>query len=265
MLQILEHIEDNEWSTFETLKAHPAGVVEERAKYKLLFTGAKSPLLNGIFKIRLNAKELEAAIPMWIEYFAKTKAPFYVHTFAGLNDPSLEQRLSVMGFKPAPTNVAICVDSNVKVPEFRSLPDSSSVRVLRVATDALANDFCRVMSVAFQLGSEMSRFMTEWYIAYGYNELNEFQSVIAYVGDKAVGIASYSLAAGICGIYNVAVLEEQRNHGIGKFMTLAIGKAALEKGVKLFGGTGSEDGMRVYTQFPHQRVGTATRWSYVFE
>ena len=94
-------------------------------------------------------------------------------------------------------------------PPLRRLPE---LEILPVYAPATRFDFCHVMSVAFR--TPLKTFVDVYNTpAYWEGPLRGF---VAYSGNRAVGTACIMPAAGVLGVYGVAVLPDVQRKGIGE-------------------------------------------------
>jgi GNAT superfamily N-acetyltransferase len=88
---------------------------------------------------------------------------------------------------------------------------------------------------------------------------------IAWVGGAPIGTACAFLTRGsngIAGIYDVGVLPEYRNHGIGKALTHAVCVWARERGYQTAGLNATPMGEPVYRGLGFQSLRQAQTWQY---
>lgn len=91
---------------------------------------------------------------------------------------------------------------------------------------------------------------------------NEFKFFMAYIDDKPVATSCLFVKDGIAGIYQVATIEEYRNRGIGKEITMAPLKLAKDMGMEIAVLHASQLGTYIYKTIGFKEYSKLGRYVY---
>jgi GNAT superfamily N-acetyltransferase len=109
-----------------------------------------------------------------------------------------------------------------------------------------------VSTSGFSAPEESTATYYENYVNMGFGEGTPWHHYVGWLQDKAVGVASLLLHAGVAGIYGVATLPEARRQGVGTAMTLRTLREAQKLGYQIAVLTPSKMGIRIYRRIGFQ-------------
>lgn len=131
-------------------------------------------------------------------------------------------------------------------------------RVLSAPSQRLATDFAHIASTVFG-DSESQRWAT-LDVFDGTDMFSPFiRYFVAYVDGIPAAISSLWFSRLIPGIYWVATLEQFRNRGLGRLVTLAAWHSAREAGCRFVTLQASPSGLPIYAKLGFKEVGTFSK------
>ncbi len=183
-----------------------------------------------------------AAVDETLAYFRAKRAGEVCWWLADGVDPGGWTRLlESRGFArvEGPPGMAVALAS---LPDAPALPPGAEVHVVRDAADMRL--FVDILGAVFGFPPEAGWAVYEWELAVGMGP--ESTCYLATLDGVPVGAAQVLYAAGVPGIYNVAVREEARGRGLGAALTLGPLLEARTTGYRAGVLQSSESGLRLY-------------------
>jgi GNAT superfamily N-acetyltransferase len=101
-------------------------------------------------------------------------------------------------------------------------PVNANLVVAQVRDDEAAAEFCDAMVAGFEMPPFLGPIFLEFTTRYGYDARRPFQNYVARLDGRPVGVMSVFAAAGVAGIYNVAVPPEARRQGVAGGLLQAV-------------------------------------------
>jgi ribosomal protein S18 acetylase RimI-like enzyme len=171
----------------------------------------------------------------------------------------LAERLGRHGFvleeQPTP---AMALDLAELPPPVVPAPDGPVVREvrdhagLRVAVEVALEGFGGPATFVDALHARLSLI--------GLGRDGPLQLVVAALGDRPVATAAAFVAGDVAAVYNVATVEDARGRGIGREVTIAVCRAAAERGARVAVLESTAMGYPVYRRLGFRDAGSFRIW-----
>ena len=235
----IQAIEANQWAFFAAVCR---GDFHEENDLAWYLTGIPSPVLNGVFKARLQSHTLEKRIEEMLELYRLHKLPmcWWVGPASSPND--LGEHLESHGLTLEDGAQGMAVDLGL----LKTLGPQNDVRIERVSNKQVLAGWIRVFTSVFGVPTECFDACLEMFDRVGYALDGKLWNYVGTLGDRIVATSGVFLDGDVAGIYNVATMPEARGEGIGAAMTLAPLLKARERGCRLGILQSSQMGYGVY-------------------
>ena len=179
-------------------------------------TDVPFPVFNSILRARLRPADADQAITAAIARARARNVPVLWWTGPETAPADLAARLIARGFR-GETIPGMAADLQALPETLRAPAGLKIVRVTDAKTMAL---WCRALAAGFGIPDFARDAFFDFSCALGFSDLTPYRNYLGLLEGKPVAASSMFLGAGVAGIYNVAVIPEARQQGIGAAMTV---------------------------------------------
>jgi GNAT superfamily N-acetyltransferase len=208
-------IEGNLFGMCQQFGRWPRAEVHDGPDLLWSLTDVPFPVFNSIVRAQLAPDAANAAIAAAIVRAKARKVPLLWWTGPGSAPGDLEARLVAHGFR-GETIPGMAADLQA-LPE--SAPGPQGLKILRVVDADTMSIWCRTLAAGFGIPEFARDAFFEFSCAMGFAGDALYRSYLGLVDGHPVAASSIFLGAGVVGVYNVAVIPEARQQGIGAAMT----------------------------------------------
>lgn len=225
-LTLVRAMEANLLETLDYLLANWDKTTFERTPQLLWsITDTQFTLFNSIIGARLTDDTVDATIQSLIERGKEKEVP--ILWWLGIEDTpeNLGKKLLEHGFftgNPTPGMAMKMSDIT-----WTELPENLTIVPVRTAEQA------QIWSDLVVESNQMAGYneeLAETLISGGLDASAKMQHIIGLLDDEPVATASVTLSNGVAGVFNIAVLPDMRQQGIGRIMTETVMKIGTEQG-----------------------------------
>lgn len=204
-------------------------------------------VFNGVFRTNLTPGRVDAAIEETIAYFGSRDVPAFSWWLAPDMQPAdLGAHLESHGFTLRTGGSGMAIDL-AKVNEEPISPASLSIQV--VGDERTLRQWAFISAGCFGL-QDFEDYCFDLWMDLGFDL--PIRHYLGLLNGEPVATSTLFLAAGVAGIYNVAVLPDARRQGIGAAITLAPLRDARAQGYRVGVLGASEMGYNVYRRVGFQ-------------
>lgn len=240
----IELITNNSFEFFLDMNKSKQMKVNKENNYIKIYSGVPHPILNGVLDTQFSSENIQGQIDEAMKVFKDNNMPIMWYVWPSSQPNDLRQQLLDYGLSHAADNPGMLADFST-LPEEMSLADG--VRIELVTNNEMMEDWKFVLKEGFQMPDMVMDFFLEVYKEIGHGEGTPTQHYLAYLDDKPVACGTIYLGTNnVCGIWNIATLEEARGKGIGTAITWKPCFDAMQKGYKYGVLLSSEMGYGVY-------------------
>lgn len=211
-------VSENLYALFRAMQVLPDCEVVESSAFGYHHASLSNPFFRGVWRARLPAAKVEAAIDEVVAWFAQRNAPdFYWWTDPQTGPADLAERLLRRGFDGNEVGDPGMVADLHALNEPIQPPAGLIIRPV-VDQETLA-DWRDAFTAAFEMPAAGGQ---AWYDAtlQAGLEQSPWQLYVGYLKGKPVATTMLFKRAGVVGVYSVGVLTEARRQGIGAAITL---------------------------------------------
>ncbi len=206
----------------------PLGELHVDADAFWIITSVPHPILNGVSQAQLAVDGIAERIDELQDPFRARELPMH-WVVSPLSEPAN------LGIHLQSQGMVFVNDQPVMTMNLADLDDDltgpSGLRIQRVADGEMLEVWMQPFALGYQLPDPVARAMAD---IFGWH-LDRSATYIHYLGlldGEPVACSSLLLAAGVAGVYNVAVVPGARRRGIGTAMTLAPLRYARAQGYR---------------------------------
>jgi ribosomal protein S18 acetylase RimI-like enzyme len=246
-------IEENLFAFFRANSAVPGGALYESETVSYHDACQPAALFKGVWRTRLAAEEMDAAILQAQDWFRARGSDFFAWWFNSTQSPALFERLEAHGFELDYSAPGMALDYDV-LSETLALPDG--LEIVEALDKKTLADWSFALHAAnqhYHLPMEAAQSFEKATLALGIYDA-PWRLYVGYVDGKPVATNLAYNGGGVTGLFCIATVPEYRGKGIGTAITLAPLYAAYENSqyAVLFA---SESGMPVYERIGFRYVG----------
>ncbi|MCG8349533.1 MAG: GNAT family N-acetyltransferase [Chloroflexales bacterium] len=236
------------WSAFGRT---PNQEVYDRPKLLRFMSGIPDPNLNGVVYACLPPDILDETIIGTRAYFETRQLPMLWWVGPGTRPASLGQHLKQHGFAFAGEAPMMAFDVSM-LPKEQTLPAQLSIAA--IDNEAALREWSRIIAISFGLPDAAPDAFFELETSFGIGSTPSRQRLIGYHDNALVATATLLFAAGVAGIYTIAVQPEARGQGFGAAITLAALYEARKRGYRVATLQSTPMGYPVYQRLGFQDV-----------
>jgi ribosomal protein S18 acetylase RimI-like enzyme len=191
-----------------------------------------SPMFNVAHRARLSPSNVDQAITIAKENYARRDLPFVWWVDPSSTPLALSKHLTSAGFVPAGEMTGMAVDLTHAVDhETRNRKRiSAELEVLPTTDEDSLALFARTMCDGFEMNEEIKEPIVELSLAMGHGSEGPLINYLGYADGRSVATSSLYVDGDIAGIYNVSTLPEARRRGFGVEVTVAPLREAARQG-----------------------------------
>lgn len=189
-------------------------------------TGLPHPMANVILSTRLPMDDADGAVSALCRWY-QANSPSYGWVIGPSDSPTdLDGLLIANGMTLGASLPGMAIDLCTARLKTRSV---RGITLQEVGDETAVKDIIAVMEHGYGLDRSVAEFAAKGCCAGGFGPNAPIRTIVAYHRGEPVGCASCTGAAGVAGIYCVAVVPKHRDKGIGTLVT----KAALQMGADM--------------------------------
>ncbi len=194
-----------------------------------------SPMFNVAHRARLSSSNVDQAITMVKENYARRDLPFVWWVDPSSTPLALSKHLTSAGFVPAGETTGMAVDlaKTIEQETENKKRNPAELEVLPTTDEESLVLFARTMCDGFEIKEKIKEAVVELSLAMGYGAEGPLVNYVGYVDGRSVTTSSLFVDGDIAGIYNVSTLPEARRRGFGAEVTLAPLREAARRGCKV--------------------------------
>lgn len=213
-----------------------------------------SMLNNCVFKIDTgNKNDLEKAVEDILGKYSACKRPVYWYISPAESRSNLESLLKSKKLMHVENYSFMHMD----IVGLNARMKNNSLRIKQVSDLFAVEHFLHVYCVCFELSKDVEKELIKYHSRLFLDPLLPAYHYIGYVNGKPVGTSTVFYSSGIAGIYNITVLPEARNLGVGSDMTIIAMNRAKKDGFRYAVLQATQLGSRVYTKIGFEAEGIA--------
>jgi GNAT superfamily N-acetyltransferase len=210
-------IDGNRLAYSAVLGESPSGELHVDADAIWISTSVTHAILNGVGQAQLALDGIEARIDELLDPFRTRNLPLH-WVVSPLSEPAnLGVHLEAQGLLYVTSQPAMAMDLAALNDD---LAGPSGLEIGRVADAEMLEAWLRPFVLGYQLPGLAARAFSD-ILAWHLNRSPAYTHYLGLLDGEPVACSSLLLAAGVAGIYNVAVVPGARRRGIGTAMTLA--------------------------------------------
>ena len=228
-------IDGNRLAYSAILGESPRGELHADADAFWYITGVPHPILNGVSQAQLAGGGIEERIDQLLEPFQARKLPMH-WVVSPLSEPAdLGVRLQARGLSYANDQPVMAMDlADLAKGDDQPLPaglEHAATQIQRVADAEMLEAWLRPFGLGYRLPDPVARTLADIF-AWHLDRSEPYSHYLGLLDGQPVACSSLLLAAGVAGVYNVAVLPEARRRGFGTAMTLVPLRQAWAEGYR---------------------------------
>jgi ribosomal protein S18 acetylase RimI-like enzyme len=243
-------IKNSQTSYFLTLTGNLPSAYHREPDVEWFITGVNFPMFNGV---HITNFETDSArrVKETLEYFKMNKVPMYWWVDSSSSPGNLVEHLEREGLQHSSSDLGMAVDiAGLKGGDKLS----SELEIRLVEDDQTMEEWMKVLSTVFQLPLDGFDKCLNLFNQ-GLSKKAKFQHFIGLLGKTPVATSSILYDSEICGIYDVATVQEARGRGIGRMMTVLPLLEARQKGYGIAVLQSSKMGRNVYASIGFEVIG----------
>ncbi len=221
--------------------------------------GVNHPMMNVFCDTNFSEQEVEEKVNNLLSQAKNKNIPFMWWAGALTKPQNLGEYLTRGGLIK---DESPCMYLNLKEIDesiYKKALNQSKIKIVRVSNPKEEDQWIDIFSTIFELNDfkdDFGRICRIWF---------QIRDVFLALLDegKPVGVSMVSYHSGVAGIYNVGVIPEYRNRGIGTAMTIAPLLQAKKKGYEISTLCSSELGFKVYSQIGYKECGKYAQYIYI--
>jgi ribosomal protein S18 acetylase RimI-like enzyme len=249
-------IDGNRLAYSAVLGESPLGELHVDADAFWFITGVPHAILNGVAQAQLVEGGIEERIDALLDPFQARRLPMH-WVVSPLSEPAnLGVHLQARGLSYANDQPVMAMDL-ADLDDDQPLPAGLELAMpwIQTVVDAdMLEAWLRPFGLGYQLPNPAARALAEIF-AWNLDRSETYSHYLGLLDGQPVACSSLLLAAGVAGVYNVAVVPEVRQRGIGLAMTLAPLRQARAQGYRAAILFTSQMGYNLY-----RRLGFATQF-----
>lgn len=243
----------------ELLKMYPNSdyyVKDDVSKY---FMGVNHPMMNVFCDTNFSEQEVEEKVKTLLSQAMSENLPFMWWAGALTKPQNLGEYLTKVGMIKDESPSMYLNLKEIDEKKYQKALNQSKIKIVRVSNPKEEEQWIDTFSTIFELEDfkdDFGRICRIWF------QIRDAFLAILNEG-KPVGVSLVSYSSGVAAIYNVGVISEYRNRGIGTAITMAPLLQAKKKGYEISTLCSSELGFKVYAQIGYKECGKYTQYIYI--
>jgi GNAT superfamily N-acetyltransferase len=246
--EIADALERNQWEFICAFAAVQGVEIVDDDRVLRVATGVPSPLFNPVLRANVAPSELDALIEESRAWYRARRVPWSWYVGPASHPPSLGTELERHGFAKVTEPPGMAAD----LATLDSLDPGAPVTIERVGDRRAVDAWFAVFAPAFELSKAAASAFRDLIVAGGLGDDAPMRNYLAFEGGNAVATGSLVAAAGVGGIYNIAVRADRRGRGIGRAMTFRLMQEAAALGYRVSILWSTAAGMPVYRRLGFQ-------------
>jgi GNAT superfamily N-acetyltransferase len=227
--EIVDALERNQWEFIRGFAAvHGVEVVDDDRCLRVA-TGVPSPLFNPVLRANVAADDVGALVDEAREWYRRRRLPWSWYAGPASGPGRIVPELERRGFAKVTEPPGMAADLGGLYELDAGLP----VRIERVADRRTVDIWFSVFAPSFELSRAATAAFRDLILAAGLGDDAPMRNYLAFVGSEPVATGSLVPAAGVGGIYNIATRANRRGRGIGRAITWALMREAVELGYQV--------------------------------
>jgi len=208
-----------------------------------IITDIPFPLYNSVCRAQLAPENVDATIEAAITRCRSRNVPMLWWTGPATRPADLGTYLEAHGFTHRGDSAGMAVDLLALSEDLHIAPDLTIERVDNIET---LKQWCHLFAVGFGMPDFVEGAWLDLLVSVGLDAQLALRHYIGWQKGRPVAIASFFLAAGVAGIYNIVTVPEARRQGIGIAMTSNALREARALGYRIGILHASKMGFNVY-------------------
>jgi ribosomal protein S18 acetylase RimI-like enzyme len=212
---------------------------------------------NQISHTSFTTETPESEIDKVLQHISRSSpSPFTWNIGPSTRNAKLEHRLQANGWSKNVGGPAMILDLDNLQEEQLNLPTGLTIQIIE--DDDTYNQYIDTMSAGFEFPEPMATYQKNIYHVLSDPTVHLF---LGFFAGKPVAISLMHRNAGLAGIYNVAVVPQMRQRGIGRAMTLAALFDARDLGYRIAMLESSKMGLPLYRDLGFQKLFTFDQYT----
>jgi ribosomal protein S18 acetylase RimI-like enzyme len=246
--EIADALERNQWSFICAFAAVPGVEIVDDDRVLRVATGVPSPLFNPVLRADVPAGAVAELIEDSRAWYRERRVPWSWYVGPASRPPTLQIELERRGFAKVTEPPGMAADLST----LDRLDPGAAVTITRVDDRRGVDAWFAVFAPAFELSTPAASAFRDLIVAGGLGDEAPMRNYLALEGRNPVATGSLVPAAGVGGIYNIAVRADRRGRGIGRAMTFRLMQEAAAMGYRASILWSTPDGMPVYRRLGFQ-------------
>jgi GNAT superfamily N-acetyltransferase len=216
--------------------------VYKRPEINWVITGVRVPTCNVAFHAYLKPDNVDKVIEKFTGEGRKRKLPLQWYIGHDNTPMNLGEKLAAHGFTNRGLGPGMAIDLNAMNEDVKP---PAGLKIIEVEDDKSLEAWCHVACTGFGIPPQAEPAMMEWFKTDLEYQL-PLKLYLGIIDGKPAATSMYYLAAGVAGIYFVAVMPEVRRKGTGFAITQRPLKEAKKLGYRIGTLQASKMGEPVY-------------------
>lgn len=240
--EIADALERNQWEFICAFAAVRGVEIVDDERVLRVATGVPSPLFNPVLRANVEADAVADLIDDSRAWYRGRRVPWSWYVGPASKPDSLEAELERRGFAKVTEPPGMAADLST----LDQLDPGAAVTIERVDDRRGVDAWFAVFAPAFELSKAAASAFRDLIVAGGLGDAAPMRNYLAFEGRDPVATGSLVPAAGVGGIYNIAVRADRRGRGIGRAMTFRLMQEAAALGYRASILWSTAAGMPVY-------------------
>jgi GNAT superfamily N-acetyltransferase len=268
-VDLMTAVDENLFDLFRAMANTLGGELQETDRLCRHLTFPINPMFKGVWRTRLSAVEVDAAIDETIEWFKERSAPFFFWwTGYGTQPADLGQRLAARGLismeeqqhQLASGIVSTASGSPCMVADLQHVNEAAlttvppSFTIEEVRDEKMLYDFKRVFVETYGIPEWAGQAWVDATLHAGIRR-TPWKMFVGYWNGAAVATNMLFNGGGVASVYAVATLPSAQRQGIGGAITLKPLLEAREMGYRYAVLFATEMGVPVYERLGFRQTG----------
>jgi hypothetical protein len=215
---------------------------------------------NPIVRINLNPDSVNGVLAMLTDKARKKKINLQCRVTQNTKPANMDGYLTAHGFIKIGEPTGMAIDLKNLTEENRA-PEGFTIT--EVKDNKTLKTWCRVVGISFSIQEQMQPSFYEWY-SREMEMKQPFKFFLGRLNGKPIATSVYYLGEGVCGLYWVGTLPEERNKGIGFSMTQKTLLEAKKLGYRAGILQASEMGKPVYLKLGFKEYIKISTYSWIY-
>lgn len=243
----------------ELIKFYPNSDIYVKDEVSKYFLGGNHPMMNVFCGTNFLEQEVEEKVNLLLNQVKNENIPFMWWAGALTKPKNLGEYLEKAGMIKDESPAMYLNLRELDETNYKKALNQSKIKIVKVSNPKEEEQWIDTFCTVFELDDfkdDFSRFCRIWF-----QYLDAF--LVLLDEGKPVGVSLVSYSFGVAAIYNVGVIPEYRNRGIGTAITMAPLLQAKIKGYEISTLCSSELGFKVYSQIGYKECGKYKQYIYI--